>query len=260
MSEELPHELSPPPNIQAHGQLLPPDEFRFTDQAEPPWEDDFENFEPVESIPIEDRPVLTDEAEGEAVDAAMEHEEVTELLADHRHEVIGAGLDVYREGKDAEPTPRYTVVIYDYHEDHVIEVTEDQGFAVEAIETATYQPGGTQAELDHAIEMARDHEWLAEQLDREHVGTAMIVTETESSNRLVDVRFRRPDRRLPDFFATVDLSTDSVEDVGRVGRRPKPGPQQLDPDTLRALLRLQGTGVAEFEPTPDDMHRGGHDG
>lgn len=258
MSEELPSELFPPPNVQAHGQLPPPDEFRFADQADPGWEDDFENFEPVESTPIDDRPVLTDEAAEEAEEAALESDEVVELLEDNRHEVIGTGLDVHAKGKDAEPTARYTVVIYDYHEDHVIEVTEGPEFDVDEVDTATYQPGGSQAELERAIEMAREREWLADRLDREHIGTAMVVTETESSDRLVDVRFRRPDHRLPDFFATVNLSTESVVDVGRVGRRPRPGPGQLDPETLRTLLGLRSSRFAEFDSITGDFPRGDH--
>lgn len=250
MSEEQQIELQPPPNVQAHGQLLPPDEFRFADQADPPWEDDFENFEPVESTPIEDRPVLTDEAAAEAEEAALENAQVTELLEDHRHEIIGTGLDVYSEGKDAEPTAQYTVAIYDYHEDHVVEVTEGPEFSVDEVETVTYQPGGTPEELDRAVEMARDHEWLSEQLDRELNGTAMIVTHPESTDRLADVRFRRPDRRLPSYYAVVNLSTESVEEVGRVARSPKGGPAHLDPDTVERLLGLRGV----------DRSRGGHDG
>lgn len=257
MTDEDSIELTPPPRIEAHGQPHPPDEFRFADQAGPPTGAEYEQYEPVESTPIEDRPVLTDEDAEEAVRAAQDNDEVSEMLDDHRHEIIGAVLDLYAEGKEEEPTRRYTVVIYDYLENHVLEVRLDADCAVEEVSTATYQPGGTPEELDRAVEMARGHEWLSEQLDREMVGTAMIVPDPDSSDRKADVRFRLPDRRLPSYWATVNLSTESVESVGSVGSSSRGG---LDPNVADILRSIRGTGIGHLDPTTVDTPGSGDDG
>lgn len=249
MTEENSIELTPPPRIEAHGQLHPPDEFRFADQASPPADAEYEAYEPVESTPIEDRPVLTDEDAEEAVRAVQDNDQVTEMLEDHRHEIIGAGLDLYAGGKEEEPTPQYTVVIYDYMENHVLEVTLDADCDVEDVSTATYQPSGTPDELERAVEMARSHEWLSEHLGREMIGTAMIVIDPDSSDRKADVRFRQPDRRLPSYWATVNLSTESVESVGSVGSS---GHGNLDPSLAEILRSIGGSGLGHLDSTTID--------
>lgn len=259
MSGDDNRDLAPPPRIEAHSQLHPPSEFRFADQADPPWEAEYENFQPVEPDPIEDRPVLTPEDEERAIAAAREDERVLDRLEDHRHETLGAGLFLRRGEKEGEPVPSYDVLFYDYVEDQVLTVTLDAEFEVDAVETSEYQPALTDAERERAVALAREDEWLAERLHHELIGRTLIAP-TDSGHRMVDVRFMREDQRLPEYMAIVDLSEEAVKRTGSVGQSGLGsglgvgGGFGIDPildESLRDLLRRrQG-----FDPTG-----GGSDG
>ncbi len=256
MSGDINRDLAPPPRIEAHSQLYPPSEFRFADQPDPPWEAEYENFQPVEPDPIEDRPVLTPEDEERAIAAAREDERVLNRLETHRHETIGAGLFLRRGEKEGEAEPSYDVLFYDYAEDQVLTVTLDAEFEVEAVETSKSQPALTDTERERAVALAREDEWLAQRLNHELIGRTLLAP-TDSGHRMVDVRFVREDRRRPEYMAIVDLSEEAVKQTGSVGQSDigpgigVGGGFGIDPildESLRDLIRRrQG-----FDPTGGD--------
>lgn len=247
--------------MEAHSQLYPSSEFRFADQADPPWEAEYENFQPVEPSPIEDRPVLTPEDEERAIAVARDDERVSDRLEDQRHEIIGAGLFLRRGEKEAEPVPSYDVLFYDYIRDEVLTVTLDEEFEVNAIDTSEYQPALTDTERERAVALAREDEWLAQRLHHELIGRALLAP-TDSGHRMVDVRFVREDRRRPEYMAIVDLSEEAVERTGSVGQSDMRfgtgvgGGFGIDPilnEPLGDLLRRRrGFDSTSFDPTGGD--------
>lgn len=213
--------LPPPPRLRPHGELHPVTEFSFDDHPEPSWTEQYDQWERVESTPIKDEPILTDELAGEAESVALEHEEVSEFIGD-RYVVIGTSLE-RKLREDGEPT--LLVVAYDYDDDRTIEVTleyDDGELEVMGVEQASYQPAPTGEELERSIQLAEEDEWLSEQLTREFEACTMLVTSTDlddprRAHRLFDVRFRQPNKQLPRYMALVDLSEDSVVEAGTVG-------------------------------------------
>lgn len=220
-NEDERSELLPPPRLHPHGELHPVTEFSFDDQPGPSWGEQYDEWERVESTPIEDEPILTDELAEEVESIALEHEEVSQLLGD-RYVTIGTSLRLKRR-KDDEPT--LVFVAYDYDDDRTIEAVleyDDDELDVINVEQASYQPAPVDEELDQAIQLAKEDEWLQKQLTKKLEGSALIVTsndvdDSRRGHRLFDVRFRRPNNRLPRYRALVDLSAEEVVETSTVG-------------------------------------------
>ncbi|HEX6384615.1 MAG TPA: hypothetical protein VF177_08100 [Anaerolineae bacterium] len=218
--EALNRSLSPPPRIQPFPENWPIIEPPFRDQR-PPYVQEAEEWEPVESSPIADdeRMVLTDEMQRRVREVVLRHERLQKLLADRRYFPIGATL---RTSKDPDAGSVLLFVLYDYDENQTIEVAMDRdSLEVTDVTTASYQPAPVQEELDHAIDLARQDEKLAGRLTDDLVGMALLVTIDDPedplyNHRLFDVRFGRPDERLPRYEALVDLSTETVVHSGVV--------------------------------------------
>lgn len=216
-------DLLPPPRLRPHPELHPVAEFSFDDQPAPEPEVQYNEWERIDSTPIEDEPVLTDELARAAKSVATSNQRASELLGD-RYVAIGTSLRQKRR-EDDEPT--LVFVAYDYDDDRTVEVVielDGDDLSVVDVETANYQPAPVAEELDRAIELAAEDEWLDERLSRELEGSAILVTpevedEPHGGHRLFDVRFGRPNERLPEYRALVDLSAGTVVETGVVGDR-----------------------------------------
>jgi hypothetical protein len=212
--------LSPPPRIQPFVENWPVIEPPFRGQS-PPYEQDAEEWDAVESSPVPDGElmVLTDEALARIREVALGHEDVQRLLADRRYIAIGGTL---RDSKEPGSRPSVLFILYDYTANETIEVMlERDSLEVIDVATARYQPAPLEEEIGRAIDLARQHEKMADRLTDGLVGTAILVTfddprDPRYNHRLFDIRFGCPDERLPRYLALVDLSTEEVISTGRV--------------------------------------------
>lgn len=213
-AEALNRSLLPPPRIRPFTENWPVIEPPFRDQR-PPYEQEAEEWEAVESSPIpeDELMVLSDELQARVRRAALQDERVRELVVDKRTVVIGASL---RESKDPEQPATIVFVLYSYDDNQAIEVwLEGDDMEVTEVSTANYQPALLQEEIERALELARRHENLAGRLSDELVGMAIQVTvddplDPRYNHRLFDIRFGCADERLPRYQALVDLSTEEV--------------------------------------------------
>jgi len=208
--------LHPAPEIVPHGEPLPafgP----LSDQAGPPIESDIaEDWEPVEIFPAEQAEAedLLPRAEG----VALADERVKTQLAGKRSIAIGASLLDDKNGG----SQRVVQVFYDYTDNVAVELFVDPSTeAVQDIEMGSWQPAPVQEEIERAIALAREDPRLADRLTEDLEGTALLLTtedpeDPNHGHRQLDVRFVRPDERLPRYMARVDLSTESVSVAGAV--------------------------------------------
>jgi hypothetical protein len=104
------------------------------------------------------------------------------------------------------------VVVYDYSANVAVEVIlNEQGEWLGTTEEH-YQPPPVQAEIDRAIDLARTDDRLASRVGG-LIANAIPFSGTSpqlSSGRLLEVVFACRSRRLPEYRAWVDLSTESV--------------------------------------------------
>lgn len=212
--------LLPPPRIQPFVENWPVIEPPFRDQR-PPYEQEAEEWELVESNPIPDHElsVLTDDVLARTQEIVLNNEQIQKHLAKKRYVAIGASL---RESKDRDSRPIILFVLYNYDDHQTIEVSLDhRSLEVTDVVNATYQPAPIQEEIDRAIGLARQHERLSARLTDDLIGTAILVTvddpgDPRHNHRLFDIRFGCADVRLPRYSALVDLDTETVIHTGNL--------------------------------------------
>jgi hypothetical protein len=150
-------------------------------------------------------PPLTEELARRALAVAMESAELTRALQGARYEVIGAGL---RDGKHEPARP--VVVVYRYDDDQTIQAVLDPGAsAVRDLSIDDDLPILTDAEVERAKDIA----------NFPGTGMGLLVSDENPDSpryrhRLVDLRYAAPDRRMPEAYAIVDLSTGELVDTG----------------------------------------------
>lgn len=215
---------SPPDQLPAHN-TYPPEEWSFSDQAEPGFRDEIVEREPFESSEAEDKLVLNEDDNRRIMEAVQESDQVRERLGNHRHTFIGASL------RNSPPKPGTSslveVLAYDYDQDTaiLIQFSGIEDLNVESVETIKYLPTPTVDEAEEAIGLARNSEELAgrgvEEMeagvlrDFSHISESGEV-EGDTGRRRLDVRFRMPGERAPRFYALVDLTNQAVVEAGRV--------------------------------------------
>jgi hypothetical protein len=216
-----PSDALPPPGLFGMG--IP----NLGPVVDPPFVDvpDFSRYlapsdrTPVDFEPLE--PPVADEARREAVSSALGSDRVTRRLEGKRYQVVEVGTC----SEDRE-THRPLVIIYDYTDDMVVEVTVDSvRRAVLDVTETRYQPALATFEQSEALELIRDDGRLPEAGIDVSTGVGLIVEEPNFrspryGHRLVDLRFGPADRYLPTAFAIVDLSD---QEVVRTGLLPKEG-------------------------------------
>ena len=174
---------------------------------------------PVDFEPLEPR--IADEARRDAVGSALASDRVTRKLQDKRYQVLEVGT----HSEDRE-TDHPLVIIYNYTDDVVVEVTVDSlRRAVLDVTESRNQPALAAFEQIEALEMVRDDGRLPEAGIDVGTGVGLIVDDVNFrspryGHRLVDLRFGPADRYLPTAFAIVDLSD---QEVVRVGLLPQEG-------------------------------------
>jgi hypothetical protein len=224
--------LLPPQQILLRGESLPVIEPPLRDLRPPETPVQAEQWEPVSSGPLEIQNQLTEELAQRAQDTVLDTEEVRQVLDDKRYIAIGASLLEDR----IENTISLVFILYNYTDNLAVEVSLDEyGQEVTEVMEARYQPPPLQEEIDRAIQLAREDSRLATRYLSEHFeGTALLVSSVDPedpyyNHRQFDVRFGRPDERLPRYGALVDLSTETVLRAGALRPPPKPPPYPTEP-------------------------------
>jgi hypothetical protein len=173
------------------------------------------NITPVDVEPVEPR--TTTESRREAVDVALATDSVTSNLDGKRYEVLEVGTRSLDRQTDYP-----LVIIYNYTDDVVVEVTVDPDRrAVLEVREERYQPPLTDSELSQALEMVRDDGQLSDAGIDVDTGVGLIVEDvnfrsSRYSHRFVDLRFGPADRYVPTAFAIVDLSRREVVRIGLI--------------------------------------------
>ncbi len=208
--------LLPPPRVLQHGELPPVIQPALygVPAFDGPTPDHFEPFASKE-LP----PAVSPELLERIRETVLKHKDVKERLDDERFEWIGVSV---RDEKAGEGGVEGTLlaVLYSYSANRAIEVRLNRdGQKIHDVAVLAYQPPATAGEIERAIELARSHPELAEQLSNDLVGTAILVSLTDHESpgfdhRGFDVRFGCPSERLPRFMAMVDLSRETVVSVG----------------------------------------------
>lgn len=196
---------------------------------DPPYIDvpDFSEYlAPADITPVEVEPLeswFTTDLRQKAVEFALESDRVTRKLEGKRHQV----LDVGTRSMDRE-TELPLVVIYNYSDDVVVEVTIDPvRRAVIEVAEKNYQPALTESEQKQAVEIVRDDGRMAEAGIDVATGVGLIIEDGDGGSprhghRLVDLRFGPPERYVPTAFAIVDLSAQEIAEAGLIAREVAP--------------------------------------
>jgi hypothetical protein len=194
-------------------------------RIDPPFVDvpDFSQYlTPADTSPVDFEslePRITDESRQQAVDVALASDRTAGKLEGKRYEVLEVGTRSLDRQTDYP-----LVIIYNYTDDVVIEVTIDQvRRAVHDVTVERYQPALTASEQSQALEMVRDDGRLPEADIDITTGVGLIVEDVDIrspryGHRLVDLRFGPENRYLPTAFAIVDLSN---REVARTGLLPQ---------------------------------------
>jgi hypothetical protein len=150
---------------------------------------------------------------------ALSDTRIRGLLTEGKYATIGPTLSAPK-GEESSPTLKQ--IFYNYSDNNVIETTINlEQESVIAVEQLKYQPPPTQEELDKAVARAVIDDRISEQIKKEKLeGTGILIipreTDERANHRLIDVRFGKPDSRLPVLQALVDLSTDEVVKAGPI--------------------------------------------
>lgn len=201
---------SPPEELPAHN-TYPPEEWRFSDQAEPGFQDEIVEREPFESAEVEEKLVLNEEDRRHIMEAIQASDQVRERLGGRRHTFIGASLR--NSPPKPETSPLVEVVAYDYDQDTtlLVQLESLQELTVESIETTRYLPTPTVEEVRQAVDLARSSAELADRgveemevgvlRDFSHISESGDV-EGDTGRRRLDVRFSQ---RVERKFCSVRL-------------------------------------------------------
>ncbi len=221
--EELTTYLLPPPVLAERAELPPYIEpgLAGVPAFDRPLPDQIQPFafEPV-------APKISAELATSVQQVVLAHESVRRHLEGKRYEWIGLSVMDAKAAAEggAGKEPSLLAVLYSYGANRAIEARLDAaGKQVEAVEMLAYQPPPTNAEIERAIAIARADNRLRGQIADNLIGTAILVSSTDSqsaafNHRQFDVRFAGPCDRVPRHAALVDLSTETVVSVG--GRCP----------------------------------------
>jgi hypothetical protein len=229
-----PQPLPPlPPRLVRYGELPPTIKPPLRDMPPPPDSGEVELWEAFASGPAPEQLAVTPELNGAAQATALAAEGVQSVLADKKYVPIGLSrLDVGKREASAQAGPRprggrrreaaWMFSFYNYTDNVAVEVLLDEGARqVLGVAESRYQPAPVQEELDRAVALARGDRRLAERLSDDLEGTAILVSPVDPDDprayrRLFDVRFGRPDERLPRYMALVDLGSETVLSAGPV--------------------------------------------
>ncbi len=171
-----------------------------------------------ERLPFEsDRPEyqLTPELIKRAQVLALADERVRERLGVGRYMLTSTSLRDVKEGPDV-----VVVTGYNYTENRAIEIYLDKEIQrVYKVIDVHFQPVPHPEEVEYAIALSREDEHLKRWLSEDLEGTAILVSPVDPEDkyyfhRMFDVRFGRPDERLPRYTALVDMSNEIVIEAG----------------------------------------------
>jgi hypothetical protein len=221
--EELRTYLLPPPMLVERGELPPVIEPALV--GVPAFERPLpDQIQPFASEPTEE--AVSPELAATVHATVLGHEPMAKHLEGKRYEWIGVSVVDSKAASDSGwgKGTALLAILYSYPDNRAIEVRLDSaGRKVEAVEHLAYQPPPTAAEIERAIALARGDERLAGQITEDLVGSAILVSSSDSlsptfNHRQFDVRFAGPCDRLPSHTALVDLSRETVVSVGRCCR------------------------------------------
>ncbi|MFI6412075.1 hypothetical protein [Streptomyces sp. NPDC050585] len=188
---------------------------------DPPFVDvpDYSRYLPrAETRPVDFdvvEPRISDDTLNRAVDVALASDRATRKLQAKRYEVLQVGTRALDRQTDYP-----LVVIYNYTDDVVLEVTVDAvRRSVHEVTVEHYQPALTDSEESRALELVRDDGRLAEAGIDVGTGVGLVIEDVDlrsprCGHRLVDLRFGPEDHYLPRAFALVDLSEGDVVRTG----------------------------------------------
>jgi hypothetical protein len=146
---------------------------------------------------------------------ALESVRVAGLLDGKRHAVLGVGMRSLDRSREVP-----VVTIYNYTDDLALEVLIDvDAREVLAVSAASAVPALAAAEQSRALDIVRRDGRLTESGVDVDTGTGIILEEVNfgdprHGHRLVDLRFRPRQHRVPPAFAVVDLSAEELVTVG----------------------------------------------
>jgi hypothetical protein len=224
------------PRLLRYGELPPIMEPPLRDVPPAPESEGVELWERFESGPAPEQLAVTQELTGRAQAAALAAGEVQRVLEGKRYVSIGLSrLDVSKRSgsTQARPTRRggrggqpeqaaWMFCFYNYTDNVAVEVLLDQNAQqILGVGEFRYQPAPVQEEIDRAVTLARGDRRLADRLAEDLEGRAILVSPVDPDDpsarrRLFDVRFGRPDERLPRYMALVDLGSETVLRAGPV--------------------------------------------
>jgi hypothetical protein len=185
---------------------------------------------------------LPPDAFDRAKDALRASEQIRHNLLNKRHAVIG--MHLIDGPNDYKVQPNIALDIYNYTDDLVLNVRVDlHDLQVTSIKQARYQPPLSPQELDCAIQLAAGNEriagwltsrrwagwltsrrwagWLTSRRRMVLEATGIQVTlqgnDHDRLHRQVLVLFAPPNERSATYWSLVDLSSDTVREIGLVG-------------------------------------------
>jgi hypothetical protein len=190
---------------------------------------------PISDLPPQPGPFVykTDSSLGELVgckypedvlkraqDAALYSEQVQKFLQGNKR-YAPIGVDVVRDPNvDKTTFALARLVIYNYTDDLALEVRINlNDFQITSVTRSRYQPPLSPQELDHAIELATSDNRIAGWLTPEIAASAILANKEDDLDRLqreVLVLFGSPNARSSQFWCLVDLSDDTIREVGQV--------------------------------------------
>lgn len=207
-STKLDQYIDPPPRLYSSAEALP----HLGGLLLAPYYG--EQPDEIELYPVQPlRDAFDDAASNEILKNTMALPKVRERLARCRHIFIGVSR---RDELDKGEAKSFLVVAYDYNLNLAVEISLSSNGELTGISDANYQPPLVQSEIERSIELARMDDRIANQVGN-MVGMVIPFEGVDgewSNRRVVEVLFGCRSKRLPHLRAWVDLSTETVLQVG----------------------------------------------
>ncbi len=152
---------SPPLDLPVRN-TYPPEEWRFTDQAQPEFRDDIVEREPFDSGETEQKYVLDENDRREIMEVIKNSERIHQVLEGQRHTIIGASLRNHPPKNGSASFVEVLAYNYDADTSLVIRLEGTDEYEVTSIDQTTYLPPPTVEEAEKAVQLARESEELAD--------------------------------------------------------------------------------------------------
>jgi len=201
--------------------LRPP---RLLPEQEPPayfgenYSDSLPSVRPQALIDFEvysnDTVKITDNRDRALFDRLLKtNAELKKLIYEKEYRYFGAAnIDQAKDNN----APSYVLYVFVYTDNYTVEVHLDKNLKeiIKVLKTRE-QPAPDEDEIEEVIEIARHDNQVAEHINQNMVGQAILLHTADRSDklggkRIFDVQFGYPEKRLPLYKALVDISEKRV--------------------------------------------------